>query len=989
MPNTICQSRCRRPDGIALVVTLSMLAIVALLAIAFVLTARTEVKSGSAYNDQAFAKSLAKMAVDRAAMEIYRQNKGNVISGGETAITSTNGAAQSIILIYSTNDFTKLDNYSTDTQLLHFGTDESGAIWAPYRSPTTGGGYDYVDRDGQAGRSTVEPYWIAVRDNNGILRGRFAYVALGNMVDLNAIGNINVWAPLNSDLKTQNAFYMRPADTNFGYGYIGNTNSAGTYTRGICPDISLPKFLLKLGYNSTTVNTSAYCIVAYRYGWVNGAYPAPFLSNPAPEHWPNGSPSAVDLNNDGVAGNPTDYRVYPNLPGADRAITALSQIYNLNNPIDHAATPGWDPIYATAPFTADTAGSNLSSYATVGLSADPNLSGVYVGPRVNLNAMTNGNAVNNAILSNSMTQLTNILWKFPQFTNNYNNNLPQVNNKIIQIALNLIDFHTTNRYPSVFTNGVNILTGVKATPYLNKVVISNVVGLLASLQTNPTVKLTLTSHIMNVTTFIASDVWNPYTSFPNTNMVILTNVVLKATVNNCTATLKFYGSPTNQSTNVIGPPILKGFTASSWTNLYKTNTVASGFVTNVFVGSNESVWASSANVSLTQIVNFVCLVGFTNNVTNLINRIYNMPVTNIVTYASSAWPALPSAAGLSLANTSITNTVLTNWVISLEADDPRMSLLYTNLSAITLGAMNKNTCFPTNYAAGALPPVASTNLDTWYREGTNSFFIKTNISQKVVANAYVSVGEIGYVHRGEPWATIRLQPFTTWATATVPATNYLYGEGKLLDYFRVNDLVDVAGRINLNSDTNGPAWIYAPGANANQSPALFALFSGITNSWYTNSLYAKVSAGWTALQATIDGANDDKITAIINELGNYRARMTNGAVNFTGQNNLLTYVGELCAISNLTQYTDDKGGTGIQQIPYTDDANREALIRAVANLVTTWQGGGTSTILAWGQAIKGGDTSNTNGVPGQIVKIQATFQVIGGKIQMTSYQYIP
>ena len=75
-----------------------------------------------------------------------------------------------------------------------------------------------------------------------------------------------------------------------------------------------------------------------------------------------------------------------------------------------------------------------------------------------------------------------------------------------------------------------------------------------------------------------------------------------------------------------------------------------------------------------------------------------------------------------------------------------------------------------------------------------------------------------------------------------------------------------------------------------------------------------------------------------------------------------------------------------------DHEEREALIRAVANLVTTWEGGGASVILAWGQVIKGGGTTwgdNTNGTPGQIVKIQATFQVVNGKIQMTSYQYIP
>ena len=94
----------------------------------------------------------------------------------------------------------------------------------------------------------------------------------------------------------------------------------------------------------------------------------------------------------------------------------------------------------------------------------------------------------------------------------------------------------------------------------------------------------------------------------------------------------------------------------------------------------------------------------------------------------------------------------------------------------------------------------------------------------------------------------------------------------------------------------------------------------------------------------------------------------------------------MCAIPSLTS---DLSGT---PIPFTDDANRELLIRAISNLITTWQGGGVHYIAGWGQVVKGGGTTwgdNSNGVPGQIVKMLATFQKIGGKIQITSYQYIP
>ena len=262
------------------------------------------------------------------------------------------------------------------------------------------------------------------------------------------------------------------------------------------------------------------------------------------------------------------------------------------------------------------------------------------------------------------------------------------------------------------------------------------------------------------------------------------------------------------------------------------------------------------------------------------------------------------------------------------------------------------------------------------------------IAGAILTNSYISIGDIGYVHRGEPWATIRLQPYTSFQA---PFKNYPYGDGGLLDYFRVSDLIDVAGRINLNIDLNGPAFAGCVNGGTHQSPALFALFSGITNLAYTST--GKI----------IDGTDDNKIVAIIQELGAYRASLTNSVVGGTlasinGTNGVFTLIGQLCAITNLTTTTTDLGPAysaspaafnSPPSIPYTDDANREALIRAVANLVTTWQGGGTAQIIGWGQVVKGGDTTKSNGVPGQVVKIMATFQNVGGKIRIISYQYIP
>ena len=974
MPNIIRQSHLlrqdrRQADGVALVVTLTMLAIVAVLAVAFVLTARTEVKSGTAYNDQAAAKSLAKMAIDRAMMEIVREGKGEVISGGETSGGQPSSPSNSYIYVYSTNDFTRVDNWTNDLYLMN----NVMTTTIPYGSAP---GFDFVELDNQLGRSMIEPYWIGVYatntiKNTGTLVGRFAYVGTGGLVDLNAIGNI-----ASSKKSGLFKYYTRPADTNYGYGYLGKpkTNATPYYSRGICSDISLQKFLLKLGYNKDTVNTSAFCILDYRYAWGGGSFPG---SQKRPGQ------DGVDNNNDGIANNPSEYAVYPNLVSDDNALTALSQIWT-KPAIDGAI--GWteDLIGGANIFgTPDPAYTNLHDYASVGPSADPNIVSPAVGQRVNLNVMTNGNAANSSSLSNSVMQLTNVLWNFPQFTNDYTHNLADVTNKLIKIALNLIDFHTTNRYPSVFTNGVGasatVLTGIKPTPYINQVYIRYDTIFYRS--TNSVAAANRTNYWFRTWVSVTNEIWNTYPgTFPDTNNLVITNVSLITTN---------LAVPTRPLTNawtvscLFTSPV-PGYTITGVqnTNFYTTKLGFSNLVSVGYYSNWNQSWTPPGTLFITNIFVGATLYG-TNSISasNLIQKI-SSAITNSVT---NAWPTGNWNAG---SWTNLNGT--TNWtevqsvILNLEADDPRMSLLYTQQNNTAgnynLGAMNA-TCFP-NSVNIYVDNGPNYYLDTGPREGTNSFYFKPtntfpNVSA-VVSNYYTSIGDIGYIHRGEPWATIRLWPYQSLAS---PTTFYPYGDGGLLDYFRVSDLLDVAGRININVSLNGPDFDSTHGIN--QSPALHALFSGITNPAYNSSPFPANS-----IDGIGDGTSDSKITAIIQELGAYRASLTNQVVGGTlaainGTNGAFTLIGQICAITNLT--TD----LSYSPISYTNDANREALIRAVANLITTWQGGGTSQILGWGQVVKGGDTTKSNGVPGQVVKIMATFQNVGGKIRITSYQYIP
>lgn len=846
MPQNIFQpTRFRsREQGVALVITLAILTIVTLLALAFLITARMELKSGSSYNDQILAKSLAKMAVDRALMEAVRQGAATVASG------VNNGYAQN----YSTRDLTQIDNYTNDA--LYF----SGTIQG-----------DFVTFDPVTNRTVNDPYWIGVTNNQGVLVGRFAYIAKGSVLDINAIGNIA--GPSDT---------YRRGDSLYGSGYIGTSCTTGTinYIHGICPDVSLQKFLAKLGYADPV--GSAQRILWYRYGWNPATAPT------VGAYFPGNA--STDNNCDGVLNNPTEYCENPLVGTANQFIGSLNQVYS-----------GATPILATP---IDLAYTNLANYATVGPTGDPNLTNIFKIARVNLNAMGT-NAVSDVPILLSMFQTASI-----SFVNPTN------------VAVNLIDFHTTNRYPTVYVtiNGTttNAYIGVKPTPYLNQIVLSNQLIQTTCLLSNSTSQLFCTGRFLNVSSVIFGEVWQPYIgTFPDSCQIVVTN------------TIKSSGATSGNLNRTIG----SSNTFASIANGYTFNSATVLASTNITYSSNNLPIFVPGTVSITQTISSVQFLG---NSVNLINQISQV-VTNLTGtpvnlasfingWSTNVWPAVPTQIptnGMSKVANSVTNY----WVTNLEADDPRMNLLYLqlNLNAnCNLGAQN------IMMSSDVLNPLTTYPTNTTAREGLSSFYVKTN--------SYVSIGEIGFVYRGEPWATIRLQPG---------------GEGRLLDYVRVNDFVDVAGRVNINSDPNGPMGVW-------QSPALFALLDGVTN---------LVSAS-TQNYGTL---TDAKIGSIIQGIYNYRTMRPLQS---------MQYIGEMCEVTNLM--TDASGAT----ISATNDAAREAIICQIANLLTT-RSGGCTEVVGWGQVVKGATTNSVGMATGGVMMIiDATFQNVGGRIKLISYRYV-
>jgi hypothetical protein len=163
----------------------------------------------------------------------------------------------------------------------------------------------------------------------------------------------------------------------------------------------------------------------------------------------------------------------------------------------------------------------------------------------------------------------------------------------------------------------------------------------------------------------------------------------------------------------------------------------------------------------------------------------------------------------------------------------------------------------------------------------------------------------------------------------------------------------VRGRINLNSETNGPLGDL-------QSPAFFALFKGLN---VTNmSTFA------------LEPIADYKITNIVGTLGAYRDSVPGAAFD---------RVGQICDVTNpatgFSPFTTDQNGT---DIPYTEDALRESIVRDISNLVTTRADSGASEIIAWGQVLRNGK------VPVCTVQIRAKYQVVGTRIKLTKFQYV-
>jgi hypothetical protein len=234
------------------------------------------------------------------------------------------------------------------------------------------------------------------------------------------------------------------------------------------------------------------------------------------------------------------------------------------------------------------------------------------------------------------------------------------------------------------------------------------------------------------------------------------------------------------------------------------------------------------------------------------------------------------------------------------------------------------------YDSRQSPAIYGLLADTRVRPGSTATspsqqFFTTQIAER----EFQSVGELGYIHTGYPWRTIRLRSVrpetgsnTNWTDIALTGNYRGIGDPNtllehietnalpdwiMLDMFTVTNAASVAGRINLNSKFAGSASAVAP----RLAPLQALLYGTSTN----------INSGTTL--ATIASNINYRVTVSNSPYASLPAYLTSGQV---------------CETSGLGYYNDVAW--------HPSSADREQAIRRIANLITTR----TDTFTIWAVA---------------------------------------
>ncbi len=236
---------------------------------------------------------------------------------------------------------------------------------------------------------------------------------------------------------------------------------------------------------------------------------------------------------------------------------------------------------------------------------------------------------------------------------------------------------------------------------------------------------------------------------------------------------------------------------------------------------------------------------------------------------------------------------------------------------------------------------------------------------------FQSVGELGYIHTGYPWRTLRLRsvyPETSLTTSATPYTDAQvtgppytgigdpnFGKEQIelnalpdwitLDMFKVGPATTIGGRININTGFSGAATNLAP-----RLPPLIAL---IDNTSVQLSTAFDPVAWYTGTNIDIIADNIANRSLVSNVVAVTPSLYTTLPAFLTP--------GEICEAEDLGYFSDKVtiGPSLYTTIP--SKTRREQLICRVANLITTRSS--TFTIWCIAQSIKDVDKNGQYNPP--------------------------
>ena len=266
-------------------------------------------------------------------------------------------------------------------------------------------------------------------------------------------------------------------------------------------------------------------------------------------------------------------------------------------------------------------------------------------------------------------------------------------------------------------------------------------------------------------------------------------------------------------------------------------------------------------------------------------------------------------------------------MVSVEVDDPRHNLAsdqwtwenggWKSLSLGTLGAVN-SACNPN--------PGGSTDLETNAVE-------PWSVSTAYIRNAAVkSLWELGAIHRGAAWQTLRLSVYNSSALPTTGLGDYSLGDANLLNQVKLAANTEVRGRVNLNT--------YSP-------KVLKGLLAGVT----VGGTYAVPAGGGGAVITETQAlalAGEPGVSVAAGQVL-YENASTGGVGErpFRGRGQLALAV-KLCDGTVMTQ---------------TTDAAQEEIVGKIVGLTTVRQN--FFTILVKAQVVKDLPTGVKGGINGE------------------------